>query len=285
MKNLLWLGTGDLAQRTLMHLPNHQWHTTAVQRQSRPSTFQQTLFADITQEDSLQALPKSTSHVVYSPTPAGRTDEAYRAIYDLGLKNTLQALNLDLIKRFVFISSTAVYGPDPVPQDEHSMLRPSAFNGEHLVNAEQFLQRELGDKLTVVRFSGLYGPGRERIFNMLRAQQLRINPALDNYANRIHIEDAARVCAHLLELEQAASCYVATDTTPLPQRQLYHHLCQQLQVPAPAFDSTLPYESKHFSNQRLLSSGFLFTYPNTLNGYSAVLDANTPSDKTKRACP
>lgn len=272
MNQLLWVGAGDLAQRTVKSLPLNQWQSTALQRQTRPSAFQQTVLADVTQADSLTHLAQDISHLVYSPTPSQRSVEAYNAIYDLGLKNVLSALSVKNLTRFVFISSTAVYGADPVPQDEHSMCKPTVFNGEILLRAEQFLQQELGDKLTVIRFSGLYGPGRQRIFDSLRAQTLRINPALDNYANRIHIDDAARVCTHVLELQQAADCYVATDTTPLPQKQLYHHVAKRLNVPDPAFDPQLPYESKHFSNHRLLNSGFLFNYPDTLKGYSAVLD-------------
>ena len=95
---------------------------------------------------------------------------------------------------------------------------------------------------------------------------------MTNYANRIHSEDAARVCAHVLNLSQPARCYVATDSTPLPLRQLYAHLAQRLGVEAPHFDAQLPFESKHFSNQRLLNSGFQFSYPQTLQGYDQLLE-------------
>lgn len=271
MKQLLWVGAGDLAQRCVPHLAADQWHTTALQRQSRPSAFDRCLLADVTDASSLDGLPAETTHMVYSVTPADRSPESYAAVYETGLQNLLQKIHKDHLERFVFISSTAVYGSDPVPQDEHSMLKPSAFNGEYLVRAEQFLQKELGDKLTIIRFSGIYGPGRHRIFDLIRQQSLRINPAMDNYANRIHSEDAARVCAHVLQLPQAADCYVGTDSTPIPLRRLYAHLAEQLQVPAPAFDASLAYESKHFSNQRLLNSGFLFLYPDPLKGYSALL--------------
>lgn len=275
MKSLLWIGAGDLAQKSVSQLGT-DWQTTALRRHPATQGFQHTISADITQAESLRAIHDSYTHMVYSPTPAQRDAQSYEAIYQQGLENLLQQIDLSALTRFIFISSTAVYGADPVPQDEYSMLRPPFFNGEYLLNAEQWLQRELGDKLCIVRFSGLYGPGRHRIFERLRQQQLRINPAMDNYANRIHSEDAARVCTHLLTLEAPLPCYVATDSTPLPARRLYAHITQQLQVPAPTLDPTIPYESKHFSNERLLSSGFLFHYPNTLEGYTALLASLSP---------
>lgn len=270
---LLWVGAGDLAQRCVSVLDRSVWHCTALKRHRlADSAFDELILADVTQAQSLQNLPQA-SHVIYSATPDARTPEAYQAVYETGLKHLLGVLDPNTLQRFVFISSTSVYGPDHVPQDEHSMLKPTSFSGQIIQAAEAFLQKELASKLSIVRFSGLYGPGRQRIFTSLRQQSLTINPALDNYANRIHIEDAARVCAHVLQHSQPSACYVATDSTPLPLRQLYRHISQRLNVPAPRFDAQQAYESKHFSNQRLLNSGFNFLYPNTLQGYDLLLDS------------
>ena len=271
-KQLLWVGAGDLAQRCLSYLQTDAWKTTAVNRSSNTLGFDSKLVADVVQAANLNQLPPAT-HIVYSVTPEGRTPEHYADVYDLGLKNLLKQIDKNTLERFVFISSTAVYGADPVPQDEHSMLKPSAFNGEALVKAEQLLRSELGDKLTIVRFTGLYGPNRNMLFTRLRQGKVRIHPALDNYANRIHIEDAARVCAHILELEQPDSSYIGTDSTPIPLRHLYAHVAQLLDAPAPTFDMNLSYSSRHFSNQRLLNSGdgFRLLYPNTLQGYRSLL--------------
>lgn len=268
---LVWIGAGDLAQRTLPYLNQKNWQSTAVNRSGQATNFQSTLAADVTTTASLSTLPAAT-HIVYSATPGGRTPENYAAVYETGLINLLENIDKNTLKHFVFISSTAVYGPHPDAQDELSPLSPPAFNGEALLKAEAFLRAELGDKLTVIRFTGLYGPGRNYLFNRLREGKVTVNPAADNYANRIHIEDAARVCAHVLQLPAPADCYLGTDNTPLAISQLYKHIAQRLGVTAPTLDSNLAYDSKHFSNQRLLQSGFDFLYPNTLQGYDALLD-------------
>ena len=268
---LIWLGAGDLAQRTMRHLNQKNWQTTAVNRSGEAKNFQATLAADVTNAASLNAL-STADHIIYSATPGGRTAENYAAVYEVGLKNLLKHIDKNALARFIFISSTAVYGPSPNAQNETSALKPPAFNGEALVKAEQFLRSELGDKLTVIRFTGLYGPGRNFLFNRLRDGKIAVNPAADNYANRIHIDDAARACAHVLQLAEPADCYLGTDSTPLPISQLYTQLAQRLNAPTPSLDSALAYDSKHFSNQRLIHSGFKFLYPNTLQGYQALLD-------------
>lgn len=270
VNSLVWIGAGDLAQRTLPHLRKSNWQSFAVNRSGQATNFQHSLTADVTDGSSLTALPTAT-HIVYSVTPGGRTPENYAAVYEMGLKNLLKQIDKSNLKRFVFISSTAVYGPNSAAQDELSSLNPPAFNGAALLKAEQFLRAELGNKLTVIRFSGLYGPGRNYLFTRLRAGKVTVNPAADNYANRIHIDDAARVCAHVLQLPKPADCYVGTDSTPLPTSQLYTHIAQLLGAPAPTLDSSLAYDSKHFSNQRLLSSGFDFLYPETLVGYQSLI--------------
>lgn len=270
---LLWVGAGDIAQRCVASLANNTWQSTALKRHGHTHPgFDQMINADVTVPNQLLALPSAT-HVVYSVTPTGHTPESYHAVYEQGLKNLVNALDKDALKRFVFISSTSVYGPDPVPQNEFSLLKPSTFSGQAIQAAERYLTELLGDKLVILRFSGLYGPKRNTIFERLAAQKLRINPALDNYANRIHVDDAARACAHVLEHPAPDSCYTATDSTPLPLRQLYTHISTRLGVPTPEFDASLAYESKHFCNQRLLLSGFTFIYPQTLLGYDTVIDA------------
>lgn len=269
---LLWIGAGDLAQRTMPYLDQNNWQTTAVNRQGNAINFDHTLAADVTKPETLANLPAAT-HIVYSATPGDRSPESYTAVYDVGLQNLLKHIDKSILERFIFISSTAVYGPAPTAQDERSTLNPPAFNGEALVKAEQFLRAELGDKLTVIRFTGLYGPGRDFLFNRLRAGKVSINPATDNYANRIHIEDAARVCAHVLQLVEPAESYVGTDSTPLAISELYTQAAQWLNAPAPALEPDAAYSSKHFSNQRLIESGtgFTFLYPDTLQGYKALI--------------
>src|SRR5690606_2230548 len=76
----------------------------------KPDVFDRSMSADLTQMSSL-ILPDQPSHVVFTATPAARTPQAYQDIYQNGLGNLLAGLDINALQRFVFISSTAVYGP------------------------------------------------------------------------------------------------------------------------------------------------------------------------------
>lgn len=267
--SVLFAGAGDIAKRTAALLPT--WYSIALSRSLKTGfqVFHQHVQTDLTQPFSLKS-----SHpdcVVYTATPEKRDAKSYTAIYETGLLHLLQSLDLNKIKRFIFISSTAVYGADPNPQNELSERRPSTFNGQAIFQAEQWLQHILGNKLCILRFSGLYGPERTYLQRALLAERTRINPASDNFANRIHIDDAARSCAHVLSLADTASDYIATDNTPLSHNELYHFVADKIHAAPPTLNTTISYQSKHFSNQRLLDSGFQFLYPSTKDGYAHFL--------------
>lgn len=266
---ILFAGAGDIAQRTAPLLP--KWHTIALSRSVKKETpiFNHHIQADLTQLSTLKHL--SPEYVVFTATPATRDEQSYKAIYQTGLRHLMQRLDKTKLKRFLFISSTAIYGALPTPQNELSTPAPASFNGQIILGAEQWLRNELGHALCVLRFSGLYGPGRDYLQRALLAQKARINPAADNFANRIHIDDAARSCAHLLTSNHADSDYIATDCTALSQNELYHFVAQKIHAAPPILDASIPYQSKHFSNQRLVESGFQFLYPSTIDGYDCFL--------------
>lgn len=267
--SVLFAGAGDIAKRTAGLLPT--WHSIALSRSLKTGfhVFNDHLKIDLTEPFYLEGF--HPEFVVYTATPAKRDAESYSVVYQTGLLHLLQSLDLNKIKRFVFISSTAVYGSAPYIQNELSEPCPPNFNGQAILRAEKWLQKMLGSKLCILRFSGLYGPDKTYLQRALLAKRVRINPAADNFANRLHIDDAARSCAHVLCLPDAASDYIATDSTPLSQSELYHFVAKKIHAAPPMLDTSISYQSKHFSNQRLLDSGFQLLYPSTKDGYAHFL--------------
>src|SRR3546814_17009194 len=92
--------------------------------------------------------------------------------------------------------------------DWSSDVCSSDLNGEILLEAENRLRQSLGHKAVALRLSGLYGPGRTQLLNRLRQAQAPVIQEPPQWTNRMHIEDAARACAHLLMLDELgrASC-------------------------------------------------------------------------------
>ena len=82
-------------------------------------------------------------------------------IYVDGLKNVLARLS-SRPQHLVYVSSTGVYGDfDGDWVNEESITQPLRPGGKACLKAEQLIRdSELSDQATVLRFAGIYGPGR-----------------------------------------------------------------------------------------------------------------------------
>src|SRR5690606_28444401 len=100
-----------------------------------------------------------------------------------------------------------------------------------------------------LRLAGLYGPGRLRVLEGLRAGTITAPQGPGHWSNRIHIDDAARACAHLLTVNNPLPLYIGTDNHPLPTAQFYDALAQMMGVSLPARQHQAP-SGKRLSNAR-----------------------------------
>ncbi len=268
MKRLLIAGCGDIGIRLAGTLDPEAWTTVGLRRTpaALPDPVSQ-VTADLLAPQSLTSVAGHWDAVIYQATPDQRDPEAYRKAYVEGLKNLLSTVQAD---RLIFVSSTAVYGQDDGSEvDERSITQPSAFNGRILLEAEQ-LALDVGG--LVVRFSGIYGPGREFLINQVRNGKARCREHPPQWTNRIHADDCAAVLAHVLQLPSPESLYCASDDHPAPRCQVVDWLAGQLGVAAPAREaSNASGQGKRISNQRLRASGYDFRYPDFRTGYGALL--------------
>lgn len=273
---LLLAGAGDLARRTGLLFRDTGNDVIALRRHPPPSLDAFTVIqADLTRPDTLGGLPGAISHVLYAATPDERSEAAYHRTFVQGSQNLVNALDTSQLTRFLFVSSTAVYGGSAGWVDETTPEAPEKFNGRVLLEAEQRLRERLGDKLVVLRPSGLYGPGRTQLLERLRAGQVRVRAAPVQWTNRLHIDDAAGACRHLLTLTRPDPVYLGTDNTPLPMTVLYDALADMLGVSRPLRgDVAMPVASKRLSNARLRASGFTPAWPNALKGYRSLIGSN-----------
>ena len=81
------------------------------------------------------------------------------------------------------------------------------------------LASAFGFELAIVRYSGLYGPGRViRRDALARGQPISGDP--DKYLNLIHIEDAASAGLAALDLGKPGRVYLAGDDRPVVRREI-----------------------------------------------------------------
>jgi len=280
-KRVLIAGCGDLGLRvaTLLSLENTANRIWGLRRHpSVESTNDLPSFtwiaADLTQPDSLRALPKDITHVLYTAAPNARTEADYRAVYREGLERVLQAVASSALQRVLFVSSTAVYGDHGAQWiDEETPTAPKSFNGQVLLETEQWLRAQQAQFETLsLRLSGIYGPGRNYLLERLRTGQATAPVTESHWVNRIHIEDAAAAVVHLMNLPNPKPVYLVTDSTPLPMRVLYEALAKLVGAPAPS-EGPAPASigSKRLSNARLRDSGFTLRWPDSRDGHAALI--------------
>lgn len=273
-ERVLLAGCGDVGLRVAQRLLARGDTVWALRRQPphRDDDDVRWLQADLTWPDSLRELPTGITQLVYLPTPDRRDPSAYRAVFVDGLRNVLDALRGCSLQRALLVSSSAVYGDHAGDWvDEQTPVAPPGFTGETLLEAEHVLAGA-GCKAIVLRLAGLYGPGRTQLFERLRAGETSVPRSLPQWANRIHVDDAAAAIAHLLRLPDPQALYLGADDTPLPLHTLYDHLAALIDAPPPA-DGPPPrgIGSKRLSNRRLRHSGFVPQWPDARDGYAAQI--------------
>ena len=229
--------------------------------------------ADLTDPASLAVIPNDVTHAVYCAAADSSTEQAYQKTYFEGLHNLIDRLSQQaFMPRILFVSSTAVYGRDiEGVVDESSPTNPARFNGKIMLATEQMLLARAPDSV-VLRLSGIYGPGRTQLLRRLMAGTTNIPDQPGYWANRIHIEDAARAVIHLLRDRHQSGVMIGTDIHPLPLDTLYRDLARQIGAPSPKMAPPSPMMGKKkLSNRKLLSTGFEFNWPDSRTGYQSVI--------------
>jgi nucleoside-diphosphate-sugar epimerase len=282
MNTLLLIG-GDLCELAAGLLDPAAWHCVGLRRRAMPHSASDRirwLRADLADHGGLAAAladSRGITHVLYAPAPGERTPGAYAAVYPEGLRALLDALpGPGQLRRCVLVDSTAVWGPSDDWVDEDTPPDPEDFRGALMLEAESTLRAHLpGPRFpqatgTALRLSGLYGPGRLRLAEGLRAGRIAAPDGPGHWANRIHVDDAARACVHLLTLARPAACYVGTDDHPRPTAGLYDALARLTGAPPPARVPRAA-DGKRLSNRRLRASGWTPRWPDMVAGYADCL--------------
>jgi nucleoside-diphosphate-sugar epimerase len=280
---VLFIGCGDIGTRTIQRLERSQdslvWQALALRRHpERLSPNISSVAIDLRDTETLAELLTSNCFdaIVVTLTADQMTDQGYADTYVAGAT----ALRSAIVQSgqspglVIWVSSTGVYHQSNGEWvDELSETNPDSFRGQRLLEAEQVIQ-ELTAPSVVVRFSGIYGPGRSRLMSQVR-QGVIASAAPVHWTNRIHSEDCAGVLAHLLNrFRQGAvleNLYLATDNAPAPAHEMQQWLAEQMEIEVLEGSDSSGAGNRRCSNQRLKSSGYLFCYPTYREGYAALL--------------
>jgi nucleoside-diphosphate-sugar epimerase len=142
--------------------------------------------------------------------------------------------------RVIFSSSTGVWGDERGGVvSEATPPDPSREAGRVLVAAERLLAHHPVGPGTVLRFAGLYGPGRlPRLADLRAGRPIAADP--DSWLNLVHVDDAATVVTAIAAAPTPRPLYVVSDGTPVLRRDWYRRLAELAGGPPPAWDESAP---------------------------------------------
>lgn len=206
--------------------------------------------ADLEDPAAVAAAVAGASHVYHvagylhvgAPFSGGEDYAPYRAANVDLTARLLEASARAGVERFLFASTTAVYGPAPaLPVTEESPTAPFSAYGRSKVEAEALVRAyaAAGRGATIVRPSATYGAGdRHFLPAALALARLRRVPLVDGGRHLVdfgHVSDVARLM--LLAGESPAArgkTYNAASGRPQPLRDLFSEYAALTGQPAPA---------------------------------------------------
>jgi nucleoside-diphosphate-sugar epimerase len=241
------------------------------------------LAADITKAEQLAQLPGGYDWVVNCVSASGGGEEEYREVYLQGTRNLIEWLGAAPPKKFVYTSSTSVYGQDDGSLvKENSSTEPAVETGKILVETERVLlaaARERKFPAVILRLAGIYGPDRGHWLKLYMKNEARIEGNGARILNMIHRDDVVGAIIAALKNGRAGEVYNAVDDEPVSQLGFFQWLSGPLgkELPPSAPEDVEAVRkrgvtNKKVSNRRLkMELGYQFKYPTFRQGYTAEL--------------
>lgn len=277
MAAMLLVGCGDLGTALAARLVAAGHRITALKRSppAQPVPGVDYRRADLTREaPDLAGATFDQAFVILSP--GARDAAAYQALYVHGVARLAEAF-AGRVGHWFFVSSTSVYGQQRGEWvDEDSPTEPAPATARCLLAAERRLAGS-GAPATTIRFSGIYGPGHERLLRQIAAgTAVQYDPP--TYTNRIHREDCIGTLELLhrraLEGRLLAPVYLASDDCPAPLGTVVRGLAGALGLPPPPPQAGNGEQNKRCRNDRIKALGYRFRFPDWRAGYLPLIAAH-----------
>lgn len=278
--SVLIAGCGDVGSRLASQLLAQGWTVYGLRRSvARLPAGVTGIAGDLFDANCPSAWPTSPiDYLVYSAAATDHDEAGYRAAYVDGLRNVLSWLKQhgQKPKRLVFVSSSSVYGQQQGEWvDESSATQATGYSSRLMLEAEH-LALHSSIPASVVRLTGIYGPGREWLLTQVRqGYRVVVEPPL--YGNRIHVDDAAGLLAYLVQADARGvaldECYIGVDDAPAPLAEVVAWLREYLGVTQWSAEASVRRAgSKRCSNARARALGWVPRYASYREGYAAILE-------------
>ncbi|VVM07963.1 hypothetical protein MAMC_01917 [Methylacidimicrobium cyclopophantes] len=232
---------------------------------------------DVGSFEAWDRLADRPDFLVYGPSSSRGGAIQYRNVFVTGLSHALRRFPKTPL---LFLSSTSVYGQSNGELvDEESPAEPESETGRILREGEE-LALEAGG--TVLRISGIYGPGRTYLLDRILSGEAAISP-IDRWINQIHRDDVVSAILHFLALRLRREIVNVVDDEPVRESHFSEWLARTLDKAPPfpggerrALPSKRRPTHKRVSNAKARALGWKPLYPSFREGLLPLLRERMP---------
>ena len=267
--NIVVLGCGYIGAAFARIAKSQGHHVTGVVRsiESRDKLRADGILAEALDlyTGDLSVLPKSVDAVVYAASTGGGGPEAYDLAYNVGVKRAIAWAKQVGATHFIFTSSTGVYRQDDGGVVSEESEVGGAETADAILQGERAVMAAGFKSARVLRFGGLYGPGRHHLLDQIKRGECVIGGRVDHFINYLHRDDAAHsVLAAITSGPDGARVYNITDGKPVTKKDLALWIAKHVGGGDVSFDVNAPagprirkggrtQPNRIISNQRVLA--------------------------------
>ncbi len=228
----------------------------------------ETVAMDVSDRNSVQSAGEKIDNpdaIIHCASSSRGAEDSYRKVYLDGTANLVEAFPHTSL---IFTSSTSVYPQtDGSIVTEDSPANPDSENGRILREAEDTVLAAGG---SVLRLSGIYGPGRSIHLKRIFSGEAQIESGEPGrLLNQIHRDDIVSAIVHLLSLapeDFRGEIFNLSDDTSLTMRTCYEWLAERYQKKlGPEVEANRTgkraWTNKQVDNSKLRKTGWAPRYP------------------------
>jgi nucleoside-diphosphate-sugar epimerase len=194
------------------------------------------LALDLSAPAALADLPGDLDAILALQSSREDSVAAYTRTYLRTGANLLEAAAGRRLRAVVHASSTGVFGQrDGGWVDEATPAAPATPTAAVLAEAERLYLEAArsGIPARVLRFSGLYGPGRTWMLDRVRSGAMGLGSGDGAWLNSCHRDDAVAALLAVLDRGRDGAVHHATDAEPMRRGDLVRWVADRLGIPAP----------------------------------------------------
>lgn len=154
------------------------------------------------------------------------------------------------VEKVLFVSSTSIYeDAEKFPEyTEEDNANAESNTSRQLISAEEHLKESDSYKTTVIRFGGLFGPGRHPVTYLAGKTDLK-NPATP--VNMIHLDDCIEIISQIIKKKVWGKTFNAVYPEHPTKEKYYTQIAETKNLAVPEFEHSSVSKGKVISSRVL----------------------------------